>query len=209
MADISIKSLYRAQELPERAKVSGWVRTARESKSFAFIELNDGTFFKNLQIVCEEENLPGYKELMRQVGVGASISAEGRIVATPGMKQPFELHADSLVVVGETTPDYPLQKKRHSIEYLRTIAHLRPRTNLFQCVFRIRSIAAQAVHRFFHERGFVYVHTPLITGSDCEGAGEMFQVTTLPLEKVPMTQDGAVNYDEDFFGKPVSLTVSG
>ena len=209
MADTTIKSLYRADELPQRARVSGWVRTARESKTFAFIELNDGTFFKNLQVVVSEEKLPDYKDIMRRVGVGASICAEGEIVATPGMKQPFELHADALAVIGDTTPEYPLQKKRHSIEYLRTIAHLRPRTNLFQCVFRIRSIAAQAVHRFFHERGFVYVHTPLITGSDAEGAGEMFQVTTLPMEKAPMKDDGSVDYDQDFFGKPVSLTVSG
>ena len=209
MADTTIKSLYRADELPQRARVSGWVRTARESKTFAFIELNDGTFFKNLQVVVSEEKLPDYKDIMRRVGVGASICAEGEIVATPGMKQPFELHADALAVIGDTTPEYPLQKKRHSIEYLRTIAHLRPRTNLFQCVFRIRSIAAQAVHRFFHERGFVYVHTPLITGSDAEGAGEMFRVTTLDPDARPLTEDGKTDFSKDFFGKPVSLTVSG
>ncbi|MBE5766327.1 MAG: asparagine--tRNA ligase [Clostridiales bacterium] len=207
---MTIRELYRSmpKENLSGVEVSGWVRTSREGKTFSFIELNDGTFFRNLQIVAEEERVSGYKEIMHAIGVGASIRAKGELVITPDAKQPFELKAESVEVLGTTTPDYPLQKKRHTIEYLRTIQHLRPRTNLFQCAFRIRSIAAQAVHRFMHERGFVYVNTPLITGSDCEGAGEMFRVTTLDPDNLPM-QDGKVDYNEDFFGKPVSLTVSG
>jgi len=189
--------------------VKGWVRTSRESKNFAFIVMNDGSCFNNLQIVVEESAINNYAEVMKQITVGASIEVTGRIEPTPGMQQPFEMKAESLTVLGVSPVDYPLQKKRHTLEYLRTIQHLRPRANLFQCAFRIRSIAAQAIHRFFHDRGFVYVHTPLITGSDCEGAGEMFQVTTLDMENLPKTEDGKVNYNEDFFGKPVSLTVSG
>ncbi len=189
--------------------VKGWVRTSRESKNFAFIVINDGSCFNNLQIVVEESAINNYAEVMKQITVGASIEVTGRIEPTPGMQQPFEMKAESLTVLGISPVDYPLQKKRHTLEYLRTIQHLRPRANLFQCAFRIRSIAAQAIHRFFHDRGFVYVHTPLITGSDCEGAGEMFQVTTLDMEALPKTEDGKVNYNEDFFGKPVSLTVSG
>ena len=189
--------------------VKGWVRTSRESKNFAFIVINDGSCFNNLQIVVEESAINNYAEVMKQITVGASIEVSGRIEPTPGMQQPFEMKAESLTVLGVSPVDYPLQKKRHTLEYLRTIQHLRPRANLFQCAFRIRSIAAQAIHRFFHDRGFVYVHTPLITGSDCEGAGEMFQVTTLDMENLPKTEDGKVNYNEDFFGKPVSLTVSG
>ena len=189
--------------------VKGWVRTSRESKNFAFIVMNDGSCFNNLQIVVEESAINNYAEVMKQITVGASIEVTGRIEPTPGMQQPFEMKAESVTVLGVSPVDYPLQKKRHTLEYLRTIQHLRPRANLFQCAFRIRSIAAQAIHRFFHDRGFVYVHTPLITGSDCEGAGEMFQVTTLDMENLPKTEDGKVNYNEDFFGKPVSLTVSG
>ena len=189
--------------------VKGWVRTSRESKNFAFIVMNDGSCFNNLQIVVEESAINNYAEVMKQITVGASIEVTGRIEPTPGMQQPFEMKAESLTVLGVSPVDYPLQKKRHTLEYLRTIQHLRPRANLFQCAFRIRSIAAQAIHRFFHDRGFVYVHTPLITGSDCEGAGEMFQVTTLDMDALPKTEDGKVNYNEDFFGKPVSLTVSG
>ena len=189
--------------------VKGWVRTSRESKNFAFIVMNDGSCFNNLQIVVEESAINNYAEVMKQITVGASIEVTGRIEPTPGMQQPFEMKAESVTVLGVSPVDYPLQKKRHTLEYLRTIQHLRPRANLFQCAFRIRSIAAQAIHRFFHDRGFVYVHTPLITGSDCEGAGEMFQVTTLDMENLPRTEDGKVNYNEDFFGKPVSLTVSG
>jgi asparaginyl-tRNA synthetase len=211
MADTTVRSLYRTppkQDLPG-VKVSGWVRTMRESKSFAFVELSDGTFFKPLQLVLEEERLPEYKDLTRTIGVGASVEAEGTLVLTPDAKQPFELKVTAMRVIGESPSDYPLQKKRHTLEYLRTIAHLRPRANLFQCAFRVRSIAAQAVHRFMHERGFVYVHTPILTGSDCEGAGEMFQVTTLPIGNPPRTEAGEVDFDKDFFGKPVSLTVSG
>ena len=189
--------------------VKGWVRTSRESKNFAFIVINDGSCFNNLQIVVEESAINNYAEVMKQITVGASIEVSGRIEPTPGMQQPFEMKAESLTVLGISPVDYPLQKKRHTLEYLRTIQHLRPRANLFQCAFRIRAIAAQAIHRFFHDRGFVYVHTPLITGSDCEGAGEMFQVTTLDMDALPKTEDGKVNYNEDFFGKPVSLTVSG
>lgn len=211
MADTTVRSLYRTppkQDLSD-VRVSGWVRTMRESKSFAFVELSDGTFFKPLQLVLEEDKLPDYRDLTRAIGVGASVSAEGTLVLTPGAKQPFELKVSSMRVIGASPSDYPLQKKRHTLEYLRTIAHLRPRANLFQCAFRVRSVAAQAVHRFMHERGFVYVHTPILTGSDCEGAGEMFQVTTLDVSNPPRTESGEVDYDKDFFGKPVSLTVSG
>ncbi|MBQ2956219.1 MAG: asparagine--tRNA ligase, partial [Clostridia bacterium] len=178
MSDYTVKQLYAAipAEPVEQVTVSGWVRTMRDSKTFAFIELNDGSFFKNLQIVLSEENVSDYRELVRRIGVGASLTATGTLIPTPEMKQPFELQATSLEILGESPSDYPLQKKRHTLEYLRTIAHLRPRANLFQCAYRIRSVAAQAVHRFFHDRGFVYVHTPIFTGSDCEGAGEMFQV---------------------------------
>ena len=210
MADFLIKQLY--TQIPEQnlteVTLKGWVRTKRESKTFAFIELNDGSYFKNLQFVVSEENVSNYAEVISQVSTGASIAVTGTLVLTPEMKQPFELKAESLEIVGECPSDYPLQKKRHTLEYLRTIQHLRPRANLFQCAFRVRSVAAQAIHRFFHERGFVYVNTPLITGSDCEGAGEMFQVTTLDLNKLPV-KDGKVDFSEDFFGKNVSLTVSG
>ena len=189
-------------------KIAGWVRTLRQSKNFSFVEVNDGTYFKNLQVVLSEGELDNYREAVK-TGVGASIEVEGKLVLTPDMPQPFELHARKFTVVGESAGDYPLQKKRHTLEYMRTIAHLRPRANLFQCGFRIRSLLSQAAHKFLGERGFVYVHTPLITSSDCEGAGEMFQVTTLDLANVPRTPDGAVDYDKDFFGKHVSLTVSG
>ena len=188
-------------------KVSGWVRTVRDSKAFAFIELNDGTFFKNLQIVCNE-TLENFKEVTK-ITLGSALEIEGELTLTPNMKQPFEVHATKVTVVGLCAADYPLQKKRHTFEYLRTLAHLRPRTNTFNAVFRIRSLAAQAIHAFFAERGFVYVHTPLITGSDCEGAGEMFRVTTLDLDNLPKTEDGKVDYSQDFFGKSTNLTVSG
>ena len=189
--------------------VSGWVRTMRESKTFAFVELNDGSYFRNLQVVLEEGRLNNYREIVKGISVGAAVEFTGDLELTPEMKQPFELKATSATIVGESPSDYPLQKKRHTLEYLRTIQHLRPRANLFQCAFRIRSVAAQAIHRFFHDMGYLYVHTPLITGSDCEGAGEMFQVTTLDPANPPRTEDGAVDYSKDFFGKPVSLTVSG
>ena len=189
--------------------VSGWVRTMRESKTFAFVELNDGTYFRNLQVVLEEGKLNNYREIVKGISVGAAVEFTGDLELTPEMKQPFELKATSATIVGESPSDYPLQKKRHTLEFLRTIQHLRPRANLFQCAYRIRSVAAQAIHRFFHDMGYLYVHTPLFTGSDCEGAGEMFQVTTLDLNNPPRTEDGAIDYSKDFFGKPVSLTVSG
>ena len=187
--------------------ISGWVRTLRSSNVFGFIEINDGTFFKNIQVVFESENIPNYKEIA-SMNVGAALNIDGVLVLTPEAKQPFEIKAAKIEVEGTSTPDYPLQKKRHSLEYLRTIAHLRPRTNTFSAVFRVRSVAAYAIHKFFNERNFVYTHTPIITASDCEGAGEMFRVTTLDMENVPK-KDGEVDYSEDFFNKSANLTVSG
>ncbi len=205
----SIRTLYRdrASVDHDHVSVGGWVRSVRASKSFGFIMLSDGTFFTPIQIVYDD-TLPNFAEISK-FNVGSAIIVEGRIVETPDAKQPFEIKATSVCLEGASTPDYPLQKKRHTIEYLRTISHLRPRTNLFQAVFRVRSLAAYAIHRFFQERNFIYVHTPLITGSDCEGAGEMFRVTTLDLDNVPKTEDGAVDFSEDFFGKSTNLTVSG
>ena len=188
--------------------VCGWAKTIRDMKTFGFIELNDGSCFKNLQVVMSAEELNNYKEIAAQ-NVGAALIVRGTVVLTPDAKQPLEVKAHSIEVEGKSTPDYPLQKKRHSVEFLRTIQHLRPRTNLFSATFRVRSVAAYAVHEFFQSRGFVYVQTPIITGSDCEGAGEMFQVTTLDLNNVPKTADGQVDYAQDFFGKKTSLTVSG
>ena len=188
--------------------VGGWARTIRDMKTFGFIELNDGSCFKNLQVVMSAEELANYKEIASQ-NVGAALIVKGTVVLTPEAKQPLELKAESIEVEGKSTPDYPLQKKRHSVEFLRTIQHLRPRTNLFSATFRVRSVAAYAVHEFFQSRGFVYANTPIITGSDCEGAGEMFQVTTLDLENPPRNEDGTVDYTQDFFGKKTSLTVSG
>ena len=188
--------------------VCGWARTIRDMKTFGFIELNDGSCFKNLQVVMSAEELANYKDIAAQ-NVGAALIVKGTVVLTPDAKQPLEVKAHSIEVEGKSTPDYPLQKKRHSVEFLRTIQHLRPRTNLFSATFRVRSVAAYAVHEFFQSRGFVYVQTPIITGSDCEGAGEMFQVTTLDLNNVPKTEDGQVDYSQDFFGKKTSLTVSG
>lgn len=207
---ILLKDLFKtADELGgKKISVSGWIRTMRVSKMFGFIELNDGTFFKNVQVVFEQDKIDNFKEIS-SLNVGAAITVEGNLELTPNAKQPFEIKAESVFVEGMSTPEYPLQKKRHSVEYLRTIAHLRPRTNLFSAVFRVRSTAAYAIHKFFNERGFVYTHTPLITGSDCEGAGEMFKVTTLDLENVPKTDDGAPDYSKDFFGKSANLTVSG
>jgi len=187
--------------------VCGWAKTIRDSKSFGFIELNDGSFFKNVQIVFDREKVSNYDEIAKQ-NVGACLKVTGKVILTPENKQPFEINADEIEVLGASTPDYPLQKKRHSLEFLRTILHLRPRTNTFNAVFKIRSVAAYAIHSFFNERGFTYVHTPLITGSDCEGAGAMFQVTTLDLNNVPV-ENGDVDYKQDFFGKKASLTVSG
>jgi asparaginyl-tRNA synthetase len=188
--------------------VCGWVRTVRDMKNFGFIELNDGSCFKSLQVVFERGVLNNYDEIARQ-NVGAALIVNGTLTLTPEAKQPFELKATEIQIEGTSTPEYPLQKKRHGPEFLRTVAHLRPRTNLFNAVFRVRSVAAQAIHTFFQERGFVYVHTPIITASDCEGAGEMFKVTTLDLENLPRTADGHVDYTQDFFGKPANLTVSG
>ena len=188
--------------------VGGWVRTIRDMKTFGFIELNDGSCFRNLQVVMEAGTLDNYKDIAAQ-NVGAALIVTGTVVLTPEAKQPLELKAASIAVEGVSTPDYPLQKKRHSVEFLRTIQHLRPRTNLFSAAFRVRSVAAYAIHQFFQDRGFVYVNTPIITASDCEGAGEMFQVTTLDLENVPKNEDGTVDYTKDFFGKRASLTVSG
>ncbi len=188
--------------------VSGWARTVRDSKSIGFMELNDGSSFKCVQIVFEEGTVENYKEIAK-LNVGSAVTVTGTVVLTPEMRQPFEIHAQTVVIEGLSTPDYPLQKKRHSMEFLRTIAHLRPRTNTFNALYRVRSEAAFAIHSFFHERGFVYVHTPLITGSDCEGAGEMFRVTTIDPDDPPRTEDGKVDYSKDFFGKPTSLTVSG
>lgn len=188
--------------------VCGWARTIRDMKNFAFVELNDGSAHKSLQVVFEKNTLDNFDEIARQ-NVGAALIVKGNLEITPDAKQPFELKATSIVVEGVSTPDYPLQKKRHSLEYLRTIAHLRPRTNLFSAVFRVRSVAAAAIHEFFQQQGFVYVHTPIITGSDCEGAGEMFRVTTLDIDKPPRTEDGKIDKSKDFFGKETSLTVSG
>ncbi|MEG0320713.1 MAG: asparagine--tRNA ligase [Oscillospiraceae bacterium] len=188
--------------------VCGWARTIRDMKTFGFIELNDGSCFQNLQVVMDANALQNFKEIASQ-NVGAALIVKGDLVLTPEGKQPLELKASAITVEGASAPEYPLQKKRHSVEYLRTIAHLRPRTNLFSAAFRVRSVAAHAIHCFFQDRGFVYVHTPLITASDAEGAGEMFRVTTLPLENVPKTAEGKVDYSEDFFGKSANLTVSG
>ena len=204
---IEIRELYKNQEayLDKEITVGGWVRSIRDSKAFGFIVINDGTFFTPLQVVYHDD-MENFEEISK-LNVGAAVVVTGTLVATPQAKQPFEIQAKT--VEGASAPDYPLQKKRHSFEYLRTIAHLRPRTNTFQAVFRVRSLTAYALHKFFQERGFVYVHTPIITGSDCEGAGEMFRVTTMDMENVPKTENGAVDYTQDFFGKETSLTVSG
>lgn len=188
--------------------VCGWVKTIRDSKALGFIELNDGSSFQNLQVVFEDAKIENYKEICK-CNVGSALRVTGTLHLTPGAKQPCEIHATSIGIEGASAPDYPLQKKRHSLEYLRSIAHLRPRTNTFSAAFRVRSVAAFAIHRFFNERGFVYAHTPLITGSDCEGAGEMFHVTTFDPDSAPRTQEGKVDYSQDFFGKMTSLTVSG
>ena len=183
----------------KEVSVGGWVRTIRDMKTFGFIELNDGSCFKNLQVVMDATALDNFKEIAAQ-NVGAALEVRGTVVLTPDAKQPLELKATAIRVEGVSSPDYPLQKKRHSVEYLRTIAHLRPRTNLFSAAFRVRSVAAYAIHQFFQEQGFVYVHTPIITASDCEGAGEMFRVTTLDMENLPKTESGEVDYSQDFLG---------
>ena len=205
----TIREIYKDREkyLDQEIKVGGWVRSLRDSKTFGFIVLNDGSYFETLQVVYHD-GLENFNDICK-VNVGAALIVKGTLVATPQAKQPFEIQATEVTVEGASAADYPLQKKRHSFEYLRTISHLRPRTNTFQAVFRVRSLIAYAIHQYFQEKGFVYVHTPLITGSDCEGAGEMFQVTTLDLNNVPKTADGSVDYSQDFFGKLTSLTVSG
>ena len=204
-----IKQIFRTPEqfLEQEIEVAGWVRSIRVSKKFGFIELNDGSFFQNLQIVFEED-LGNFEEIAK-LGVGTAVIVQGRLTASPGSGQAFELKAMEIAVEGSCPSDYPLQKKRHSFEYLRTIAHLRPRTNTFSAVFRLRSVLAYAIHQYFQERGFVYVNTPIITASDCEGAGEMFQLTTLNLQQVPFDEAGNVDYSQDFFGKAANLTVSG
>ncbi|MBQ3031772.1 MAG: asparagine--tRNA ligase [Anaerotignum sp.] len=206
----TVKSIYRntAEYANKEVTLGGWIRTMRVSKNFGFIELNDGSFFKNIQIVFEADKVSNYEEISKQ-NVGAALIVKGLLVETPEAKQPFEIKAAEIEVEGTSTPDYPLQKKRHSVEFLREIAYLRPRTNLFSATFRVRSLVAMAIHEFFQNKGFVYAHTPIITGSDCEGAGEMFRVTTLDLENLPRTEDGKVDYSKDFFGKETNLTVSG
>ncbi len=205
----TVRSLFKETEnyIDKPISVGGWVRSNRASKNFGFLVVSDGTFFNTLQIVYHD-HMENFAEISK-LNVGAAIIADGTLIATPEAKQPFELQASSILVEGKSDSDYPLQKKRHSLEYLRTISHLRPRTNTFQAVFRVRSLIAHAIHTFFQERDFVYVHTPLITGSDCEGAGEMFQVTTMDLNNIPKTEEGKIDFSQDFFGKPTNLTVSG
>ncbi len=206
---LSVREIFRNKEqyLDKEIAIGGWVRSIRDSKTFGFIVLNDGTFFEPIQVVYND-GMDNFAQVGK-LNVGAALIVKGTLVATPQAKQPFEIQAKEVFIEGESTPDYPLQKKRHTLEYLRTITHLRARTNTFQAVFRVRSLCAYAIHKFFQERDFVYVHTPLITGSDCEGAGEMFQVTTLDLANIPMTEEGKVDFAQDFFNKPTNLTVSG
>ena len=206
---VTVRELYKNREayLDKEVSIGGWVRSVRASKAFGFIVVSDGTYFETLQVVYHD-NMANFAEISK-LNVGAAIIVKGTLVATPDAKQPFEIQASEVAVEGPSAPDYPLQKKRHTLEYLRTITHLRPRTNTFQAVFRVRSLIAYAIHQYFQERDFVYVHTPLITGSDCEGAGEMFQVTTMDLNNIPKTEDGAVDFTKDFFAKPTNLTVSG
>ncbi|MBR5468475.1 MAG: asparagine--tRNA ligase [Firmicutes bacterium] len=204
-----VKDIFRNLPLYEEKEIEigGWIRTMRQSKNVSFMEVNDGTFFKNVQVVFDGAMIEKYAS--GEVGVGAAVIVKGKVVPTPENKQPFEIQASEITLEGATSPDFPMQKKRHTFEYLRSEAYLRPRTNTFSAVFRVRSLLANAIHLFFQQRGFVYVHTPIITGSDCEGAGEMFQVTTLDLNNVPLTEDGKVDFSKDFFGKSVNLSVSG
>ncbi len=206
---VNIRDIFRNQDvyIGKKITIGGWVRSLRDSKTFGFIVVNDGTFFEPIQVVFHNV-MDNFQEVAK-LNVGAAIVVTGELVATPDAKQPFEIQAERIEIEGASTSDYPLQKKRHSFEYLRTISHLRPRTNTFEAVFRVRSLAAYATHKFFQERDFVYVHTPLITGSDCEGAGEMFRVTTLDMVNPPLTEDGKVDVTKDFFGKETNLTVSG
>ncbi|AFS78329.1 asparaginyl-tRNA ligase AsnS [Gottschalkia acidurici 9a] len=209
MKSTLVKQIYRETDkyLNQTVTISGWIRTIRDSKNFGFIELNDGSFFKNIQIVYDN-TLDNFDEISK-LPISTAIIVEGNLVETPGAKQPFEIKATKVEIEGLSTHDYPLQKKRHSLEYLRTIAHLRPRSNTFAAVFRVRSLAAYAIHKFFQDRGFLYVHTPIITGSDAEGAGDMFRVSTLDLSNVPKNKEGEVDFSKDFFGKETHLTVSG
>ena len=206
---ILVKSLYREtdQYTEKEVVISGWIRTLRASNAFGFIEVNDGSFFKNVQIVFDN-NISNFKEVSK-LPISSSIKVVGTLVLTPDAKQPFEIQAKEVVIEGMSDSDYPLQKKRHTFEYLRSIAHLRPRSNAFSAVFRVRSVAAYAIHKFFQDQGFVYTHTPIITGSDCEGAGEMFRVTTLDINETPKTEEGSIDFSKDFFGKESNLTVSG
>ena len=210
MERVQIKEIFRNQKdyVGKEISVCGWIRQIRDSKKLGFIELNDGSFFKRIQVIFEEDKISNFKDVAK-LSISSSISVKGDLVETPDGKQPFEIHAKEIEILGASDLDYPIQNKRHTFEYLRTVAHLRPRTNTFMAVFRVRSLVAYAIHKFFQEQGFVYVHTPLITGSDCEGAGEMFRVTTLDLDNVPKTEQGEVDYTQDFFGKSVNLTVSG
>ena len=209
MEDTLVKEIYREAESfsGKSVKISGWIRTVRASNAFGFIEVNDGSFFKNIQVVFES-NLENFDEIGK-LPISSSISVEGIVELTPNSKQAFEIKATKIIIEGQSSAEYPLQKKKHSLEYLRTIAHLRPRSNTFSAVFRVRSLAAFAIHKFFNEKGFVYVHTPIITGSDCEGAGEMFKLTTLDLKNMPLSKEGEIDYSKDFFGKETNLTVSG
>ncbi|MDO4482218.1 MAG: asparagine--tRNA ligase [Bacillota bacterium] len=210
MKDIQIRKIFRNTDeyAGKEVVVRGWVRTNRSSNKFGFIELNDGTFFKSVQVVYEQDIIANFEEISK-APIAAALMVRGKLVLTPEAKQPFEIKAEEVVVEADSEPDYPLQKKRHSMEFLREIAHLRPRSNTFSAVFRVRSLVAYAIHRFFQENDFVYVHTPIITGSDCEGAGEMFRVTTLDMENPDRNPEGTVDYSKDFFGKETSLTVSG
>ena len=210
MKEILLRELFRnaAEYADQEVLIQGWVRNNRSSNKFGFIELNDGSFFKSVQVVYEEEFLDNFEEISKAY-VATALAVKGIVVLTPQAKQPFEIKAREITVEATSTPDYPLQPKRHSMEFLREIAHLRPRSNTFAAVFRVRSLVAYAIHKFFQEQNFVYVHTPIITGSDCEGAGEMFRITTLPLEDLPRTEDGTIDYSQDFFGKETNLTVSG
>ena len=210
MERIQIKEIFRNQKdyIGKEVNVCGWIRQIRDSKKLGFIELNDGSFFKCIQVIFEEDKIRNFKDVAK-LSISSSILVKGDLVETPEGKQPFEIHAKEIEILGASDLDYPIQNKRHTFEYLRTVAHLRPRTNTFMAVFRVRSLVAYAIHKFFQDQGFVYVHTPLITGSDCEGAGEMFKVTTMDLDNIPKNEQGKVDYTQDFFGKSVNLTVSG
>ncbi len=205
----TVREIYKNHErfLEQEVTIGGWVRSNRDSKSFGFLSISDGSYFEQIQVVYHDA-MENFAEIAK-TNIGAALIVSGKLVATPNAKQPFEIQANTIQVEGVSSPDYPLQKKRHTLEYLRTITHLRPRTNMFQAVFRVRSLIAYAIHQFFQERDFVYVHTPIITGSDAEGAGEMFQVTTIDPQNPPMTENGNIDYTKDFFGKPTNLTVSG